>query len=250
MNSDPEQPFSPPPSSAVPTVLIAVVLGALAWAGYQALPAWFEKPSHQPAGATPSAGPDPAATRPTPDAGAAPKARAPIAPPQPAWTRCEEGGRVTYSDAGCGGATERVSSLTSQAALSTVPARAATQNTSTIYRCKAYSGVVFWSGTHCNQKKALVDRMVEVPRGLSFKEQVVVAERAMPKSPRPAAAPRSASMPTAAAPRPTRAQSCESLKRKIELIDAEARQPLPAWRQDELRNKRKNARDEQFRLRC
>jgi hypothetical protein len=259
VKSDPEQPFSPPPSSVVPTVLIAVVLGALGWGAYQVLPGWFGPSTNRPPSTSPGAGADPAASRSEPVAGAAitaatvppPAARAPLAPPQPAWTRCEEGGRVTYSDAGCDGATERTSSLTSQAALSAVPAHADSLKTTTLYRCKAYSGVVFWSGSHCHQKKALVDRMVEVPRGLSFKEKVAVAERAIPKPPRPAAAPtQSVSRPTAAAPRPTRAQRCELLKQSVEDIDARTRQPLSPSEQDFWREERKKVRDAQFRLRC
>ncbi|MEZ5704974.1 MAG: hypothetical protein R3E56_06475 [Burkholderiaceae bacterium] len=258
MNSDPEQPFSPPPSSAVPTVLIAVALGALAWVGYQALPGWFAETRDVPAVAATGAETVSAAHRPA-SGGEAPIAAAvppppakpaPVARPQPAWTRCEEGGRVSYSDAGCGGAAEKASSLTTEAALTTVPGGVVSPTTAILYRCKAYSGVVFWSTAHCNQKKALVDRMVEVPRGLSFKEKVAVAERAIPRQPRPAAAPHGASRPTVAAPRPTRAQRCELLKRSIEDIDARTRQPLTPSQQDFWREERKKVRDAQFRLRC
>ncbi|MEZ5702896.1 MAG: hypothetical protein R3E42_14590 [Burkholderiaceae bacterium] len=250
MNSDPEQPFSPPPSSAVPTVLIAVALGALAWVGYQALPGWFAETRRR-AGRCRHRRRNGFGRPPTGFGGEAPIAAAvppppakpaPVARPQPAWTRCEEGGRVSYSDAGCGGAAEKASSLTTEAALTTVPGGVVSPTTAILYRCKAYSGVVFWSTAHCNQKKALVDRMVEVPRGLSFKEKVAVAERAIPRQPRPAAAPRGASRPTVAAPRPTRTQRCELLKRSIEDIDARTRQPLTPSQQDFWREERKSPR--------
>jgi hypothetical protein len=43
---------------------------------------------------------------------------------------------------------------------------------------------------------------------------------------------------------------CARLDAQIAALDAEARQPLPGWRQDEIRELRKKARDRQFALRC
>lgn len=43
---------------------------------------------------------------------------------------------------------------------------------------------------------------------------------------------------------------CGTLSAAIAAYDAEARQPLPAWRQDRLREMRKAARGRQFSLRC
>ena len=43
---------------------------------------------------------------------------------------------------------------------------------------------------------------------------------------------------------------CNTLNAAVAAYDAEARQPLPAWRQDRLRELRKAARDRQFSLRC
>lgn len=43
---------------------------------------------------------------------------------------------------------------------------------------------------------------------------------------------------------------CSTLDAAVAAYDAEARQPLPAWRQDRLRELRKAARDRQFSLRC
>ena len=43
---------------------------------------------------------------------------------------------------------------------------------------------------------------------------------------------------------------CSTLNAAVAAYDAEARQPLPAWRQDRLRELRKAARDRQFFLRC
>jgi hypothetical protein len=43
---------------------------------------------------------------------------------------------------------------------------------------------------------------------------------------------------------------CSTLNAAVAAYDAEARQPLPAWRQDRLREMRKAARDRQFFLKC
>ena len=43
---------------------------------------------------------------------------------------------------------------------------------------------------------------------------------------------------------------CDRLDAQITALDAEARQPLPGWRQDQIRDLRKRARDRQFALRC
>ena len=47
----------------------------------------------------------------------------------------------------------------------------------TIYRCKSYSGAVFWSAAHCSQHKALIDRIASVPVGMPFTQQIDIAAR-------------------------------------------------------------------------
>lgn len=47
-----------------------------------------------------------------------------------------------------------------------------------------------------------------------------------------------------------RKQACDALSRKIERLDALARQPQSGHTQDRIRADRQSARDEQFRLRC
>lgn len=47
----------------------------------------------------------------------------------------------------------------------------------TLYHCKAYNGGVFWSKQHCQEREALVDRIVSVPSGLKWAEQVRLAEQ-------------------------------------------------------------------------
>lgn len=46
-----------------------------------------------------------------------------------------------------------------------------------LYRCEAYSGGKFWSREHCQQHGALVDRIANVPSGLSLERQIRLAEQ-------------------------------------------------------------------------
>lgn len=247
-----DSPFTPPPSSAVPTVLIAVAIGVLAFAGYWAVDWWSarrsaELASHQTTAKVPGvAMPAPRAES-TSRAVALTEAMRQRDEVQATWTRCEAHGKVSYSDAGCGNAVQKSSSHTTQAALSTVPSSQSSASTTTLYRCKAYSGVVFWSSSHCNQKKALVDRLVEVPRGLSFKQQIVAAERSLPRRQERV---RQVQRQVANPPARSKQEACDALEKTIAKIDARTRQPLSASEQDHWRGKRKVARDQQFALRC
>ena len=45
----------------------------------------------------------------------------------------------------------------------------------TIYRCKSYSGAVFWAQSHCSQHKAVIERIASVPVGMPFQQQVDIA---------------------------------------------------------------------------
>ena len=47
----------------------------------------------------------------------------------------------------------------------------------TIYQCKSYGGSIFWSQAHCQQHKALIERMASVPDGMPFQQQVDLASR-------------------------------------------------------------------------
>jgi hypothetical protein len=249
-----ERPFAPPPSRTAPTLLIALAMGVMAFAGYRAMDWWSVRPAVRPApqemaarapSEMGSSAPLPV-RRPPADGRVQADASRIEAPP--AWTRCEAGGKVSYSDTGCGGGAQKSNAHTTQAAVTTVPTNRSS-GTTTLYRCKAYSGVVFWSSAHCHRRKALVDRMVEVPDGLSFQEKVGVAERSLPSLPAPAPpriAPRHATVSQGRA----RQEPCEALEKTIERIDARTRQPLTAAEQDHWRGERKKARDEQFALHC
>ena len=181
-----------------------------------------------------------------------PSAPAPAPSAPLAWVRCEANGRVVYSDSGCAGVgTQRASSADTRAAVSTLPSGAAGQRTTTLYRCKAFSGAVTWSAARCDPNKALIERMVSVPQGLSLQQQIRAAERS--------SAPVQTASAAAGAPTPPRAEAtgealrqreCRYLDEHIRQLDAWARQPLSAQEQDRVREQRKAARDRQFALHC
>lgn len=245
MRSEERSPFTPPAGRKAPVFLVAAALLAVGFAAYR----WSDWRATEASIATAIA------TVPPTTAGAgrepqyAPAIRPrPEAASKPAWVRCEINGRVIYSDGACDGATQKSSATTTQAALSTIESVSNTPVSTTIYRCTAYSGLIFWSSTHCHQKKALVDRMVSVPRGLDFQQQIVIAERSIPREPAAVAA--APTLRTGPSPALKRQQECKYLDNLIRELDAWARQPQSAAEQDRVRGERKQARDRQFALRC
>jgi len=46
-----------------------------------------------------------------------------------------------------------------------------------VFLCKSYGGGTFWSGVHCSAYNALIERIVSVPDGMPFDQQVQLAEQ-------------------------------------------------------------------------
>jgi hypothetical protein len=118
----------------------------------------------------------------------------------------------------------------------------------TIYLCRDYGGGTFWASDHCNRHNALIERMVSVPEGMPFQQQVALAEQRRrvlaPAEPVQVTT-------TSAAPSPgSSKQLCESLSDRVNQLDAMARQPQSASTQDWIRSEREKTRTEQYRLRC
>ena len=123
----------------------------------------------------------------------------------------------------------------------------------TVYLCKAYSGGTFWSNTVCSQQKALIDRMVTVPDGMPWDQQVQLAEQSR------AEAARLTAPPTVTITNTERhfyngvegkTGECQSLDASIRQYEAMARQPQPGQMQDWIAARKREARDRQFKLRC
>lgn len=250
-------PFTPPASSATPTLLIALALVALGAAGFWGYTKWMPNGPRTTSANTTS----PGVVRETRTAPAQPPAR--HAPTQEAmrpeaqrqrpesaktWTRCQVGEQVVYSDEGCGAGVAQRSSADTQSPVNAIPSMPETPSSHTLYRCKPYAGGVFWSTRHCNQQKALVDRMVTVPRNLTLQQKIALAERTSQSTGN--AAPRlPVAQPSSSSP-VDKLSECKLLDEKIRRIDARTRQPLSGSEQDWWKARRQEARDSQFRLRC
>jgi hypothetical protein len=118
------------------------------------------------------------------------------------------------------------------------------QGVATIYRCKAYSGGIFWSSAYCGTQQALVDRIANVPNSLPFEQQVQIAE-----GQRVEAMALYQQQPSAAT---QRADRCGALKRERDTI--ESRYTNWQWQPPEVINpdqtRMRGLRAEQARLGC
>jgi hypothetical protein len=134
------------------------------------------------------------------------------------------------------------------------PARA-----DTLYLCKSYSGGRFWSERPCAERQALIERLVSVPAGMPFDQRVKLGEQARAEGerltsppPSPAAAP--ARGKTAAPPQsgqqPPAKDECTRLSHRMAQLDAQARQPQSAEKQDKLAMQRRKLREKQVKAGC
>lgn len=97
----------------------------------------------------------------------------------------------------------------------------------TIYLCNVYSGGSFWASDHCQNHKALIDRIVTVPDGIPWDQQVALSEQNRTQG--VALFP---PIPTSVTTQSTWSQTvssnqaqCASLAATIESFDRAARQP-------------------------
>ena len=177
------RPFSPPKPARTSTLAIILLCAMGLFALYKGADWWLDHQAAQmqrPIVASPTA---PALETSTPpdQRSTYPVYPAIQVPPPPETARhvakCVQGGSTSYSDADCASG-EATRALVSQPDLRATQAPAATSRDAlaTIYLCKAYNGGTFWSSSHCNQHRALIDRMVSVPSTLPFDQQVALAE--------------------------------------------------------------------------
>lgn len=121
----------------------------------------------------------------------------------------------------------------------------------TIYLCKSYAGGTFWSNAHCRQHNALIERIVSVPNGLPFQQQVDLAEQDRAAAAALTAPPtRSRSTNAQATAASSKQIECKALEQEIANWDAQARLPQSGRMQDWIASQREKARTRQFRLRC
>jgi hypothetical protein len=120
----------------------------------------------------------------------------------------------------------------------------------TIYFCKNPSGGTFWSSGQCRDHGAFMDRMVTVPDGMPFDQQVVLGEQNRANAAALTAPPQAPVVQYQQAAQPDKQAECKALEAKIANIEALARRPQSGPTQDALANEKKKARDRQFQIRC
>ena len=122
----------------------------------------------------------------------------------------------------------------------------------TIYLCKAYSGGSFWSDKTCGTQRATIDRMTSVPASLPFEQQVAIARGEAQEAAKLYEQPHSTrAAAIESAPRDFRRSSiCDLYDQQVRDLDAEARRPLHAIRQDQIRTDRMNVMSARARERC
>ncbi|TAN09771.1 MAG: hypothetical protein EPN34_12900 [Burkholderiaceae bacterium] len=122
-------------------------------------------------------------------------------------------------------------------------------NADTLYLCQSYGGGQFWSSANCHNQSATVKRMVTVPDGLPFDQQVQLGEQQRAEG-------RRLATPAARQPNASNEQTsvtsgqCATITDRIRALDGMARQPQSMQMQDWIRRERKQLTDAQFRLHC
>lgn len=129
-----------------------------------------------------------------------------------------------------------------------VSAQGGASGTTTLYLCQSYGGGGFWSSDHCVKHGALIDRMESVPANLPFDQQVAIANGQRNRGAALSAAPvQAARIDTGG---PSRSAQCAALDERIRYLDQLARTGGNAQYMDWIANERKQARDQQFGMRC
>lgn len=121
----------------------------------------------------------------------------------------------------------------------------------TIYLCRTYSDGRYWSNAHCRRDNALIERIVSVPVGMPFEQQVELGKAAE----RQGAGLMNGSQQVGPPRTPQQARSgstneCRALAARINNLDALARQPQSATNQDRIRAERNTVRSRQLALNC
>lgn len=121
----------------------------------------------------------------------------------------------------------------------------------TIYLCRSYGGSEFWSNRHCREHSSFILRIVSVPTGMSFTQQVELAQQPSGQSKRAAqAASITQNAPARTGNLNNAVNECAQLDERVKQLDANSRQALSGQMQDAIRAERTRLRDRQFTLRC
>lgn len=127
-------------------------------------------------------------------------------------------------------------------------------HTASVYHCRAYAGGEFWSSKRCDNKTSVALRVHTVPDGMSWENQVAMAAHQSAESARLAAPPPQPRPSSATTPRTTSTSQsgglCKAWEAEVLQLDALARQPHSPQGLEDIRERRRALRDQQFRSRC
>lgn len=118
-----------------------------------------------------------------------------------------------------------------------------------IYLCKSNQGSLYWSARTCASQGWMVERIALVPRGVSWNEQVSIARGQRDRAHENADEQTRNYGPPAAVE--SNHAECQAHEERVKWLDETCRStacslPRLEW----VREERRKARDQQFRLRC
>lgn len=119
-----------------------------------------------------------------------------------------------------------------------------------VFLCVSNQSGRFWSSNHCRERGALVERIESVPAGLPWDQQVKIADQqtrqgyAVQRQVMDQRGPSTAGVTSGDSSR------CAHFNQQVEYYDRLARQPQSGASQSWIAERRKDARDAQFRARC
>ena len=119
-----------------------------------------------------------------------------------------------------------------------------------IYLCSAPPGQNYWSSAHCAERGWRIERIERVPTNISWEEQVAAARQAHRSALQPPAALVQSPSPAPRSPSPPVNGTCTALEEYVKALDSMGRAGSRYHDLDRVRRERKNARDQQYRLRC
>jgi len=129
-----------------------------------------------------------------------------------------------------------------------------------IYLCEAYAGGQFWASNHCNQHKALIKRIANVPDSIPFSQQVDLARQQLNSATGSGSSGSSggttrsttttSTSSSSGNPAAARKAECAALEAQISNYESMARQPQSAQTQDWISEQQRKARDRQFSIKC
>ncbi len=123
--------------------------------------------------------------------------------------------------------------------------------TKEIYLCKAPQGARYWTPEHCAHRGWTIERIQRVPAHVGWDDQVAAGRQQKDQAEAQNTAPAQNFLPQAIQPsQPSKTQACSALDERVVMLDSMGRAGSRYYDLDWIRRERKDARDQQYRLRC